>query len=228
LFLFLFFIASLLIFFSFFFFFNLSLSATILRRRIIGAMHTKETQKAAKLIDQVTIYNNPTIDKLAAFISGAVTDPEHFALTTNKTEIIEAMIEKYSAGLSAPISVNGRSGPPSHDAVVLLTGSTGNLGAQLLESLLRDPRVKRVYVLNRPSSGSKSVQDRQAERFVDKAFDTSLLASERLVFLEGDALQKNLGLSDNVYDEVGFASGLSWSISHQFSVDSQRSDNNNS
>ncbi|KAF8192961.1 putative aminoadipate reductase [Pholiota molesta] len=156
-----------------------SLSATILRRRIIGAMHTKETQKAAKLIDQVTIYNNPSIDKLAAFISGA-----------------------YSAGLSAPISANGRSGPRLDDAVVLLTGSTGNLGAQLLESLLRDPRVKRVYVLNRPSSGSKSVQERQAERFVDKALDTSLLASERLVFLEGDALQKNLGLSDNVYDEI--------------------------
>ncbi|KAF9477786.1 acetyl-CoA synthetase-like protein [Pholiota conissans] len=179
-----------------------SLSATILRRHIVGAMQTKETQKAAQHVTQVTIYNNPSIDKLAAFISSAVADPEHFVLTTSKVDTIEAMISKYSFGLSVPTAPSNDAGPLQDGTVVLLTGSTGNLGAQILESLLRNPKVKMVYALNRRSSGPKSVRERQTERFLDKALDTSLLATERLVFLDGETSQKNLELPNSVYDEV--------------------------
>jgi len=85
---------------------------------------------------------------------------------------------------------------------VLLTGSTGNLGAQLLELLLQDPKVKTVYTLDRPASGSKSVADRQAQRFADKGLDTTLLNASKLVRLEGEASHKNLGLKSAVYEEL--------------------------
>ncbi|KAF9475758.1 putative aminoadipate reductase [Pholiota conissans] len=179
-----------------------SLSATVLCRRIVGAMQTKETQKAAQHVTQVTIYNNPSIDKLATFISSAIADPEHFVLTTSKVDTIEAMISKYSSGLSASTAPSNDAGPLQDGMVVLLTGSTGNLGAQILESLLRNPKVKTVYALNRRSSGPKSVRERQTERFVDKALDTSLLAAGSLVFLDGETSQKNLGLPNSVYDAV--------------------------
>ncbi|KAF8956600.1 hypothetical protein BDZ97DRAFT_2062868 [Flammula alnicola] len=180
-----------------------SLSATILRRRIVGAMQSKDTQKAAQLVTQVTIYNHPSIVKLAGFLSGVVADPDNFVLTSSRTDAIELMITKYTTGLSQPIaSKSSSTRRVGDDAVVLLTGSTGNLGAQLLESLLRDPRVTTVYVLNRPSSGPKSVEERQAERFADKGLDASLLSTERLVFLEGEASHRNLGLRDVVYDEL--------------------------
>jgi len=86
---------------------------------------------------------------------------------------------------------------------VLITGTTGNLGAQLVDVFLRDGRVKKVYTLNRPSGGEKKkdIRARHAERFVDKGFDLGLLLDERLVILE-DASGDHLGLSGEVYEEV--------------------------
>jgi thioester reductase-like protein len=181
-----------------------SLSATILRRRIVGAMQSKETQQAAQLVTQTTIYTHPTIQKLADFLVGIIADPEHFVSTAGRSDAIEAMIRKYSTGLSEPIALekNGNLNSPVDGAVVLLTGSTGNLGAQLLESLLRDSRVKTVYTLDRPSTGSKSTVERQAQRFVDKGFDPRLLSSSRLISLEGEASHKNLGLETAIYEQL--------------------------
>ncbi|KAF8963375.1 hypothetical protein BDZ97DRAFT_1919814 [Flammula alnicola] len=165
-------------------------------------MQSKDTQKVAQLVTQATIYNHPSIVKLAGFLSGVVADSDNFVLTSSRTDAIEPMITKYTTGLSQPIASKSSSTRcVGDDAVVLLTGSTSNLGAQLLESLLHGARVTMVYVLNRPSSGSKSVEERQAERFADKGLDVSLLSTERLVFLEEEASHRNLGFRDVVYDE---------------------------
>ena len=183
-----------------------SLSTTILRRRIVGAMQSSGVQKANQAISNATIYDHPTIEILAQFISGIVEDPDTFVLTSSKTDIIEAMISKYSTGLNVPIpAVPLQAGG---QLVVLLTGSTGNLGSQMLASLLRDARVKTVYALNRPSSGSRTIQQRQAERFADKALDISLLSSDRLVYLEGEASHAHLGLRESVYHEVCMLSSV--------------------
>lgn len=179
-----------------------SLSATILRRRIVGAMQSKDTQKAAQLVTQVTIYNNPTVERLAAFLVAIVADPDNFVLTSSRTEAIELMITKYSNGLSTPIAGKKVTGQGNEDRVVLLTGSTGNLGSQILDSLLRNPKVKRVYALNRPSSSSKSIQERHIHRFLDRGLDSSLLSTNRLIYLEGEASHRNLGLKTEVYQEV--------------------------
>lgn len=164
-------------------------------------MQSSNVAKANQVISNSTIYEHPTIDILAKFISGAVKDPDTFVLTSSsKTDIIEAMISKYSTGLNVPIPAVPLQ--PGGKLVVLLTGSTGNLGSQMLASLLLDSQVKTVYAFNRPTSGSKTIQDRQAERFVDKALDVSLLSSNRLIYLEGEASHRNLGLEEAVYHEV--------------------------
>jgi hypothetical protein len=169
-------------------------------------MQYSNIQKAGQLVSQATIYEHPSIVDLAAFVAGVVKDPHNFVLVSSKTDAIELMIAKYSAGLTG--SVGKPSTATNTEAVVLITGSTGNLGSQILESLLRDTKVKAIYTLNRHSSGSKTVAQRQAERFTDKGLDVSLLSSDRLVYLEGEASHKNLGLKDAVYEEV--RSFLSW------------------
>lgn len=182
---------------------SVSLGATILRRRIVNALKSDlKTQKASQLVTQSTVYSHPSINKLSEFLVGVIADPDTFALASNKVDAIESMITKYSTGLSEPIPSGPSLKPIVEDAVVLLTGSTGNLGAQLLESLLRDSRVKTVYTLDRPSSGTKTLRDRQAERFADKGLDLNLLNSPRLVALQGEASQANLGLDPTVYNEV--------------------------
>ncbi|KAF8954562.1 hypothetical protein BDZ97DRAFT_1975945 [Flammula alnicola] len=164
-----------------------SLSVTILRRRIVSALQSKDTQQVTKLVTQATIYSNP---------------PSELCAHVQPDRCDRVMIAKYTTGLSQPIAEH-------KNPRLLLTGSTGNLGAQLLESLVRDPRVKTVYVLNRPSSGP-------TERFADKGLDVSLLSTERLVYLEGEASHRNLGLRDVVYNEVrtfSFQTGFNVSLS---------------
>ena len=108
------------------------------------------------------------------------------------------MITQYSSPWPT-ISGNAEPG-----MVVLLTGSTGNIGSHILEALLRDPRILRIYAFNRPSTRQVSLLDRHRERFEDKDFDKALLASEKLVFLEGDASRDNLGVPSLVYNEVPY------------------------
>ncbi|KAH9475986.1 putative NRPS-like protein biosynthetic cluster [Psilocybe cubensis] len=178
-----------------------SLGATILRRRIVSAMKNDETLKASQLVSQSTIYNNPSVEKLAKFLVGIIADPDGFVLSSNRVDAIDAMINKFSTGLSAPVQQLGAGNVD--EVVVLLTGSTGNLGAQILEALLRNSRATRVYALNRASGmNTKTLKERHVERFVDKGLDITLLESPRLVLLEGDASQKGLGLASEVYDQL--------------------------
>jgi nucleoside-diphosphate-sugar epimerase len=46
----------------------------------------------------------------------------------------------------------------------VITGTTGGLGSHLLERFLRDPKVERVYALNRSPAG-RSLADKQREAF---------------------------------------------------------------
>ncbi|KAG6831500.1 putative NRPS-like protein biosynthetic cluster [Tephrocybe sp. NHM501043] len=180
-----------------------SLSATILRRRIAGALRTSKnntTIKAAEAITQNTVYTYPSIDLLTTFLVTFVADPDGFKGVDDGKARIEAMIEKYSAGLGAAPSNAPFSAPKNK--VVLLTGSTGNLGAQILADLLVDPSVERIYALNRASKSEASILERHHERFTDKALNVELLQSDRLVFVEGDMALPGLGLQDEIYKEL--------------------------
>lgn len=179
-----------------------SLSATVLRLRISGALRTSEDPSirgAAQLIDQATVYKHPTVESLANFVVGLINNSGKDA---DPTIAISQMIEKYSQGMDVPIeSLTNGVGSHNKGVVVLLTGSTGNLGAQMLASLIPNDAVARVYTLNR-SSTRMSMLDRHKERFEDKSLDTNLLSSKKLIFLEGEASQSHLGLQYDLYSEV--------------------------
>lgn len=83
--------------------------------------------------------------------------------------------------------------------IVLLTGSTGNIGSHVLASLLNEPRVQRVYTLNRPSS---TAEDRQKATFIDRDLPVRLLGNGKLVQLSGVVTEDNFGLEPAVLDRV--------------------------
>lgn len=122
---------------------------------------------------------------------------------------MEEMIAKYSQGLDVLLQASAK--VDTTQQYVLLTGSTGNLGAQVLESLLLNDSVARVYTLNRPSA-KKSMYERHRARFQDKSLDLSLLSSPKLVFLAGETSQEDLALSEETLKEVNTISGI-YSIS---------------
>ncbi|KAG5652630.1 putative secondary metabolism biosynthetic enzyme [Sphagnurus paluster] len=186
-----------------------SLSATFLRLRIIGALRLsgdQAIQKAAQDLTQNLVYSYPKIEDLAAHVSSLYASPGSIqdAAVARGKALIESLIDKYTAGLEgfAKVSQSVRSTP----AVVLLTGSTGNLGSEVLAALLKDERVERVYAFNRPSKGGVTIVDRHVERFKDRGLDLALLNSDKLVFMSGDATEANLGLDRGQYGLVRLVS----------------------
>ncbi|XP_034827517.1 fatty acyl-CoA reductase wat-like [Maniola hyperantus] len=83
---------------------------------------------------------------------------------------------------------------------VLLTGGTGFLGKLLVEKLLRScPDIKKLYLLARPKK-NKEIIKRLQEQFDDQLYDKlrKVLPDfmEKIVVIEGDVGQKDLGISE--------------------------------
>ncbi|KII84556.1 hypothetical protein PLICRDRAFT_117723 [Plicaturopsis crispa FD-325 SS-3] len=193
-----------------------SLSATFLRNRIISALRWSKDRAAGAAVSHISqniVFANPTLRLLASHIASLVAQPQnghaqngHAAnghaqnghVTVNEKAKIENMIEQYSTGL-LPLKQTINS--PSTTHVVLLTGSTGGLGSQLLAFLLTRPNVRRVYAFNRPRKGSALLR-RQITAFEERGFDVGLLDSEKLRLVESDTSQERLGLLDEEYDEL--------------------------
>ncbi|KIK55489.1 hypothetical protein GYMLUDRAFT_99487 [Collybiopsis luxurians FD-317 M1] len=157
-----------------------SLCATILRLRMMNALRAGSQLAASRLISQNVVYNHPTIIKLADFIVRLVQHPTENGSGKSHEAEIEDMISLYSQGLNTAITSRVET---ASKTVVLLTGSTGNLGAQILASLLENHSVG-------------------LERFEDKGLDIDLLSSGKLVHLEGESSQSKLGLADDVYHKL--------------------------
>ncbi|KIJ61725.1 hypothetical protein HYDPIDRAFT_158984 [Hydnomerulius pinastri MD-312] len=194
-----------------------SLSSTFLKNRIfgsLGASSNEDIREATSRINQNIIFLNPTIRLLARYLIKIVVHKDASTAPDAKAEI-EDMIEKYSSGFGDKVSngvlaTNGSlnnghtahtNGSFDHSHVVLLTGSTGGLGSYLLASLLNHKSVSVVYAFNRPSKSTTSEQ-RQRSAFEDRGLDTALLESEKLVFVEGDTAQQNLGLDNGLYAQI--------------------------
>lgn len=180
--------------------------STILRLRIISILRKFNYLHSSAEVPQGVIYSHPTITSLTDYIIDLVNHKatDTISPTASQCCLINEMIAKYSHGLETPVA-QARAPHSPHEATehhcVLLTGSTGNLGAELLSSLLMKTCVQRVYVLNRTSKYRATI-DRHRERFDDRGLDLSLLQSPKLVLLEGDISQHNLDLPIDVFDKV--------------------------
>ena len=88
---------------------------------------------------------------------------------------------------------------PSHD-IVLVTGTTGTIGSNVLAQLVVDPKIGKVYCFNR--RGSTPLDARQRIALRDRGLDPSVVDSPKVVLLEGTISQPKLGLADDLYEEV--------------------------
>ena len=183
------------------------------------------------MISQNVVYQQPTINKLAAHVAKLVRGEATAAKAPEASakELIVSLAAKYSEGLPGYVDASTlpryiAPASPSrlkYPVTVLLTGSTGHLGSEILASLLTDERVERVYTLDRAgkensldrarkgasldragrgvSDGATAgVRDRQRARWADKGLDDELLQSQKLAPLEGDASAPRFGQSDEV------------------------------
>ncbi|KAK1220933.1 hypothetical protein PQX77_016273 [Marasmius sp. AFHP31] len=196
-----------------------SLSATILRLRLVGALRGSEgKQSKVSKINQGTIYVYRSVRALADFVcsdsedqSGGVDDGAEGEVEEHIRKM-EAMISKYSTGFDNNDQDIIMSPPSSLDTNnILLTGSTGSLGSRLLHDLLLPPSTQTIYVLNRspsPSAGTKHHQ-----KFLDQNLDVHLLTlnSHRIVYL-------TLGV-DPLPTDISLVIHNAWNLDFNLSLD---------
>ncbi|KAF2636075.1 acetyl-CoA synthetase-like protein [Massarina eburnea CBS 473.64] len=143
-----------------------------------------------------TIYNNPTVKKLAEALS------QNLANTSGqpssplpREEKLDAMVRKYTKDLIRQRRATPASQPPSKHTVVL-TGSTGSLGSHILEQLLTNPDIEKVYCMNR-SSDAESRQKASFTTHHDPTTDFTKAA-----FLTTDFSSTHFGLPTAIYSSL--------------------------
>ncbi|KAL6899927.1 male sterility domain-containing protein [Trichoderma evansii] len=162
------------------------------------------------------IYTNPTIKSLSQAISRLNTLPDTVVHSSSSSENvkkanyarevapppavsdviesqppnpIEKLIQTYTANLEGSI--------PKREITVALTGSTGAVGSHLLDRLMKEPNVTKIFCLNRSVDGEmaqRAAYEKQGIKWVT--------GSKPVEFLTIDLSQPHLGLKPNQYDTL--------------------------
>ena len=167
----------------------------------LGAVIRRGLSEAKPQADQSTItpkliYANPSLNLLSTAILQLINvklENGHARVDTHE-RIFQALVDEYT--IPAKISPSRSSSEISYKGLtVLLTGSTGSLGSYILDLLLADSRVTKVYSLNR-ISGSET---RQRSLNATKGLSINF---EKVTFLAADLASPLFGLSQDVYHEM--------------------------
>lgn len=178
-----------------------SLQATWIRNSLLHALRDT-TRINTRTIPSNFVYRYPTIAQLSSFVSGLASsdyDDEDFATHDKAVEAMLEMVEKYTKDFPAHVP----SAPAPKKDVVLLTGTTGGLGASLLFSLVDSPDVERIYAVNRKGEGS--LESRQKSVLEERGIDVErVLTSSKVKYVEID-LGDHLGFDEVLLEEVSSA-----------------------
>jgi thioester reductase-like protein len=164
------------------------------------------------------VYSNPSVTQLAEALSQDVTKLSGKPATPpTREEKIDRMVRKYTQDMVRHTgSANAPDCPSKH--TVVLTGSTGSLGTHILEQLLKNPDVEKVYCMNR----SDNAESRQKDSFEKNHHDSTDF--EKAEFLKADFGSEKFGLSDDMYSRllatVTVFIHSAWSVDFNLSLES--------
>ncbi|KAH6949416.1 putative NRPS-like enzyme [Ilyonectria sp. MPI-CAGE-AT-0026] len=152
------------------------------------------------------VYENPTPRLLAQYLYSAVQQCGISAEfdAERQAKVLKDILAKYTEAL--PASNPNKPEPLSVGQTVVVTGTTGSLGAYLLDRLCKLESVKKVIALNRGKDGGESDSLQPVE------------------FLETDLSLPDLGLGQTKYTELlGTVDRIvhnAWPVNFQISVNS--------
>ncbi|EMD35545.1 hypothetical protein CERSUDRAFT_106870 [Gelatoporia subvermispora B] len=182
-----------------------SLQATYIRNAILKALRSSTTILANK-VPLNFVYANPTIGALSSFVWSLFSEGQPGSAEAQleaKVQAMRAMVEKYSKDFGRPAKPNQNGFHADDGEIYLVTGTTGRLGCHLLSQLLQDPKVVKVYGLNRGAPGSEpKLAERQKDAFTMWGLNAALLSSSKLTLLPCDYPKPLLGLNENTYREI--------------------------
>lgn len=171
-----------------------SLQALQLRRHLLGALPPLEGRLPASIrVPRDFIYKHPSITQMAkALRSVSVLDGND----EESSSAIEKLLAEFRVS-SPPITLSKE----QDESIILLTGTTGSLGAHILAKLASLPSIPRILCLLRPKSESHPVI-RLRDSLTAKGLHISDRAWSRIEVIETDMARPNLGLSKVWYAEL--------------------------
>ncbi|KAI0597593.1 hypothetical protein F4775DRAFT_559798 [Biscogniauxia sp. FL1348] len=198
-----------------------SLQSVRLARLLSAALRQTASKGAVSeeipIVSAEFIYQHPTVRHLAKGLGLILSGNETPASTERDRlgEIKDLLSEFTTASFRSELGLFSETG----DKVILLTGSTGNLGAHVLGHLARDKSVRNIICLNRSrpaerlngangTSSSKGIYIRQRASLASAGIELDEQAWGKIKFLENSAATKPFELSQSQMDE------LSESVTH--------------
>lgn len=188
-----------------------SLQATWIRNTVLGALRNV-TKVDTRALPNSLVYQHPTVSSLTAFLCGDTLVHQNHAGSERAEDdkVVHAMLDMVAKyGSNWPSHVPQKVDSTSRTRSILLTGTTGALGANVLAKLLVSSEIAKIYALNRKNGGT--LKERQEEAFVEQGLDSAILASSRLVLIELDSTDDRIGLDDQTYEEVRNVPQISYS-----------------
>ncbi|KAE9391849.1 acetyl-CoA synthetase-like protein [Gymnopus androsaceus JB14] len=165
-----------------------SLKAIFVRNSLLSALRNDErTSKLVSAMPQNFVFMFTSIKAMASATSALALTGQLEDIDSDRYHIdsVNAMVDKYTQSFPSRSSkvVNNDDG----GEVVIVTGSTGSLGSFILDVLLEDEHVSKIFCLNRAGSST---------------------ASGRLVFHDVDLTAPFFGLAKHTFQEIHAASTL--------------------
>lgn len=180
-----------------------SLQALRLVKILQGALHSQYQGSDFEAITTQRLYAYPTVTALSEFmhalatgstglLNGGIIDDEA------RSKILAACVKKFTSSFPAARSPASKKANNT-EQVVLLTGSTGNLGTYILSGLLNDSNVRQIFCLNR----SIDAFSKQIQSFETRGISIApVLLSHKAKFVQFSLGRESLGVEPSVYDQL--------------------------
>lgn len=148
-----------------------------------------------------TIYANPTVSQMASTVMAMTGQDGRINKAISTGDRVKNM-RSLSGRYAQDLPINGRKAQelgPKESKVVILTGSTGSLGSYLLDALLKDQSIGKIYCFNR--SHGAPLEERQHQTNKANGLTTDI-PSNRVTFLQTDFSQPYFGLSRSIFMQL--------------------------
>lgn len=178
-----------------------SLQATRIERMIVQVLKSTGAYKDGAATPGF-IYNHSSARSLGQFMLGLHGEHQSKALDGGNTDLRD-VLTRFATGITYE---RFHAHPPLEEdinrgKVVLVTGTTGGLGTNVLHQLFQDQLVEHIYTLNRCRPG-ESLREKQVQALKDNGLDPEIARSPKITALCGDLRNPTLGLDDSVLNEV--------------------------
>lgn len=182
-----------------------SLQAMEIIRLLKAGIRAHDSMADISWVSMKYIYRHPTIAELSHTITRASSarstcipaDQANADALGERVEKMNQMLGKYTTDLPQPFSRSGGESRPETGFHVILTGSTGSLGTQLLVELLSSTSVARVVCLDRSSDAALRIETYLSTWPTPPNIDAS-----RVSFHQADYKKADFGLPPAVLNNL--------------------------